>query len=59
MFEELKMNLKYGNAICYSCYREWQCPGIKYPSYEEIKEDLLILTKNWKYLRLMRLCISR
>jgi len=52
MFEELKMNLEYANAICYSGYREDQCPGIKYPSYEEIKEDLLILAKNWKYLRL-------
>jgi exo-beta-1,3-glucanase (GH17 family) len=52
MFEELKMNLGYGNAICYSGYREGQCPGIAYPSYEEIKEDLLILAENWKYLRL-------
>ena len=52
MFEELKMHLDYGNAICYSGYREGQCPGIKYPSYAEIKEDLLILAKNWQYLRL-------
>jgi len=52
MFEELKLNLEYGNAICYSGYREGQCPGVAYPSYEEIKEDLLILAKNWKYLRL-------
>jgi exo-beta-1,3-glucanase (GH17 family) len=52
MFEELNMNLEYGNAICYSGYREGQCPGIAYPSYEEIKEDLLILADNWKYLRL-------
>ena len=52
MFEELKMSLEYGNAICYSGYREGQCPGIKYPTYDEIKEDLLILSKNWQYLRL-------
>ncbi|MDH3339209.1 MAG: glycosyl hydrolase family 17 protein [Gammaproteobacteria bacterium] len=52
MFEELKMHLDYGNAICYSGYREGQCPGIKYPSYAEIKDDLLILAKNWQYLRL-------
>jgi len=52
MFEELKMHLDYGNAICYSGYRQDQCPGIKYPSYDEIKEDLLILAKNWQYLRL-------
>jgi exo-beta-1,3-glucanase (GH17 family) len=45
--------IKHGNAICYSGYREGQSPGSKiYPSYEEIKEDLLILAKNWKYLRL-------
>ena len=36
MFEELKMNLEYGNAICYSGYREGQNPGGVYPSYEEI-----------------------
>lgn len=52
MFEELEMHLEHGNAVCYSGYREEQCPGIRYPSYEEIKEDLLILAKNWKYLRL-------
>ena len=43
----------HGNAICYSGYREGQDPGSEtYPSYEEIKEDLLILSKNWKMLRL-------
>jgi len=52
MFEELKLNLPYGNAVCYSGYREEQCPGVAYPSYEEVKEDLLILAKNWTYLRL-------
>ncbi|MBT8101009.1 MAG: glycosyl hydrolase [Gammaproteobacteria bacterium] len=46
------MNLPHANAICYSGYREGQCPGIKYPSYAEIKEDLLILARNWQYLRL-------
>ncbi len=44
--------LKHGNAICYSGYREGQCPGRVYPSYEEVREDLLILAKNWKFLRL-------
>ncbi len=45
--------LEYGNAICYSGYREGQDPraGV-FPSYEEIREDLLILAKNWTYLRL-------
>jgi len=48
-----KLNLPERNAICYSGYREGQSPdtGI-YPSYEQIHEDLLILQKNWQYLRL-------
>jgi len=61
MFKKLKarirkhnrMKFKHGNAICYSGYREGQnpCEGV-FPSYDEIKEDLLILQKNWKLLRL-------
>lgn len=47
-----KLGLEPGNAICYSGFREGQRPGGLYPSYEEVKEDLLILEKNWKYLRL-------
>ena len=48
-----QLNLPIGNAICYSGYREGQSPdtGV-YPTYEEIFEDLLILQKNWTYLRL-------
>ncbi|NWF69908.1 MAG: glycosyl hydrolase [Chloroflexi bacterium] len=44
---------KPGNAICYSGYRKGQDPrkGI-FPSYQEIREDLLILDANWSYLRL-------
>lgn len=44
--------IKYGKAICYSGYRDGQSPdsGI-FPTYEQTKEDLLILEKNWKYLR--------
>lgn len=47
------LRLAHGNAICYSGYRHGQSPvsGI-YPSYDEVREDLLILAKNWKYLRL-------
>ncbi len=46
-------NFKHGNAICYSGYREGQSPIERvYPSYEQVKEDLLILKKNWEYLRL-------
>lgn len=49
----LGRRLEYGNAICYSGYREGQNPGqALYPALEEIREDLLILAKNWKYLRL-------
>ena len=47
-----KLGLTPGNAICYSGFRQGQKPGVLYPSYEEVKEDLLILQKNWKYLRL-------
>ncbi|WP_019026147.1 glycosyl hydrolase family 17 protein [Colwellia piezophila] len=47
------MKLEHGNAICYSGYREGQNPREAiYPSYEEIKEDLLILAENWRFLRL-------
>lgn len=48
-----KLGLTPANAICYSGFRENQNPGTGvYPTYEEVKEDLLILQKNWKYLRL-------
>jgi len=46
------LNIEPGNAICYSGFREGQHPGGIHPNYEEIKEDLLILHKQWKYLRL-------
>jgi len=48
-----RFNIEHGNAICYSGYREGQSPRRKiYPSYGEVREDLLILAKNWQYLRL-------
>lgn len=46
------IGLTPGNAICYSGFRRGQQPGGMYPSYEEVKEDLLLLQQNWKYLRL-------
>jgi exo-beta-1,3-glucanase (GH17 family) len=47
------LKLPTGKAICYSGYRHGQSPGDKvYPSAEEIREDLLILQKNWHLLRL-------
>lgn len=40
-------------AICYSGFRADHNPGIgSYPSYDEVKEDLLILQQQWRYLRL-------
>ena len=43
----------YANAICYSGYREGQSPpsGV-FPTYEQIREDLLILQRHWRYLRI-------
>ena len=46
------LNLEKGRAICYSGFREGQSPADIFPSYEEIKEDLLLLQNDWKYLRL-------
>lgn len=47
------LKLPAENAICYSGYRRGQSPGEKlYPSVAEIREDLLILRKNWRLLRL-------
>ncbi len=47
------MEFEHGNAICYSGYRENQSPlDGKYPSYGQIREDLIILEKNWRHLRL-------
>lgn len=48
-----KLELPTGNAICYSGYRHGQSPGERiYPSLAEIREDLLILRKHWRLLRL-------
>lgn len=47
-----KLHIQPGRAICYSGFRQGQHPGGIYPSYEEVKEDLLLLHKHWKYLRM-------
>ncbi len=45
-------NSAHGQAVCYSGYREGQDPRLGiFPSYEQVKEDLLLLDK-WSYLRL-------
>jgi len=47
-----KLDIPFGPALCYSGYREGQSPDTDvYPTYEQIKEDLLILAPRWKYLR--------
>ena len=46
------LNVEPGNAICYSGFREGQQTGEYIQHMKQIKEDLLILHKNWKYLRL-------
>ena len=46
------LHIEKGKAICYSGFREGQQPGGICPSYNEIKEDLLMLQGTWKYLRL-------
>jgi exo-beta-1,3-glucanase (GH17 family) len=51
--EHQPFKLPSGNAICYSGYRDGQSPGEKiYPSHQEIREDLLMLSKHWRLLRL-------
>ncbi len=46
------LGIESGKAICYSGFREGQRPGGISPSYDEVKEDLLMLQGHWKYLRL-------
>ncbi|GAP37261.1 glycosyl hydrolase family 17 protein [Piscinibacter sakaiensis] len=48
-----RLQLPLDNAICYSGYREGQDPGRRlYPSVEQIREDLHILSRHWRLLRL-------
>ena len=45
--------LPVGNAICYSGYRRGQSPETQtYPSPAEIREDLELLARHWRVLRL-------
>jgi exo-beta-1,3-glucanase (GH17 family) len=53
MKQNNSLGVKPGKAICYSGFRPGQSPGSgKYPTYQEVKEDLLILNGYWQYLRL-------
>lgn len=48
-----KLGVEFGNAICYSGYREGQSPIEQtFPSYEQVAQDLKILDANWQYLRI-------
>jgi exo-beta-1,3-glucanase (GH17 family) len=53
MNQQPKNVIEVKSAICYSGFRAGQSPesGI-FPSYEEVKEDLLILQGHWQCLRL-------
>ena len=46
------LGIPFGDAICYSGYRENQSPATEtYPSYDEVCEDLRLLVPTWRYLR--------
>jgi exo-beta-1,3-glucanase (GH17 family) len=48
-----KLDLPKGHAICYSGYRHGQSPCDQiYPSFDEIRQDLLIMQPYWRLLRL-------
>ena len=49
----IKNRLPFVQAICYSGYRDGQSPDSgEFPSYDQVKQDLLILREDWKSLRL-------
>ena len=49
----LELGIPKGKAICYSGYRDEQSPDSEaYPTYQQIREDLLMLHNHWAYLRL-------
>jgi len=42
-----------GRAICYSGYRDGQSPDARvFPSYQQVREDLVVLARHWRLLRL-------
>ena len=48
-----KFSMEFGNAICYSGYREGQSPVDQtYPTYQQVVQDLKILEHHWRYLRI-------
>lgn len=50
---EPALMLPRGDALCYSGYRRGQSPGEKiFPSLAEIREDLLLVSRHWRLIRL-------
>ena len=47
-----EIGIKPGRGICYSGFRDGQKPGGEIPSYDQVKEDLLLLQGHWDYLRM-------
>jgi exo-beta-1,3-glucanase (GH17 family) len=42
-----------GRAICYSGYRDGQSPDAAiFPTYQQVREDLTLLARHWRVLRL-------
>ncbi len=41
-----------GKGVAYGCFRRGQAPGGKGPSEEELLEDLLIIQRHWRLIRL-------
>ena len=51
--QDLTVQKWYGDAICYSGYRAGQSPDLnRFPTQAQVLEDLKILGKNWKLIRL-------
>jgi len=49
------LNINSGNAVCYSGYREGQTPGISFPTYNQVKEDLSIIEKKLEIHKIIQL----
>lgn len=46
-------SLPFGPAICYSGYRQHQSPKDgNYPTFEQVREDLAIVARHWRYIRI-------
>lgn len=53
MGKTFEKKLPYKKAICYSGYREGQCPTGEMPSKEQISEDLhLLVADGYGYIRM-------